>query len=414
VALELSLPAYDSQGRAFVTWRPVRARLRQIDVPAGAGPLRVRLQWTSSTGGGQLLFADRLTHKGSDWIDLTVPADGSPVDVWVGGKFGFPSSDFGDVAIEARALPGTNPVGPALLRHPLMVRVRKNANVLSPSERERFLHALATLNGQGAGIFQQFRNAHVSASTMEAHGGPAFLPWHRTYLLDLERELQNIDGQVALPYWRFDERAPNVFSKAFMGLSDSNGRVEFSAGHPLANWSTDGVTGILRGGGVGPDRIPDLRSQSDTLALSSGPSADYGSFRVMEGNPHGPAHTRHRSGWITSIPTAAKDPLFFLLHCNVDRLWAMWQWLNKRHDPSAANAFTDGTRVGHRRNDTMWPWNNVTTGDRPNFAPRTPLPISPMTAAPGLMPHVQDMIDYLGTVSDGQQGFAYADVPFEN
>lgn len=414
MALELRLPAYDSQGRAYLTWRPVRARLRQVGAPAGAGALRVRLLWTSTAGGGQLLFADRLTHQGKDAIDLTIPADGSPVEFWVGGKFGFPSSDFGDVAIEARALQGATPVGPPLARHPLMVRVRKNANVLSAGERERFLRALATLNGQGAGIFQQFRNAHVNASSLEAHGGPAFLPWHRTYLLDLERELQRVDGRVALPYWRFDERAPNLFTKAFIGLSDINGRVEFAPGHPLANWSTDGVTGILRGGGVGPNGIPALRSQSDTLALSAGPNANYGAFAVMEGNPHGRAHTSHGSGWITSIPTAAKDPLFFLLHCNVDRLWAMWQWLNKRHDPNQPNGFSDGTRIGHRRNDTMWPWNNVTSGGRPNFAPRTPLPASPMTPLPGPMPRVRDMIDYLGTVSDQPLGFAYADVPFEN
>ena len=36
-----------------------------------------------------------------------------------------------------------------------------------------------------------------------AHGGPVFLPWHRTFLIRLEEELQRVtaDAQTALPYW---------------------------------------------------------------------------------------------------------------------------------------------------------------------------------------------------------------------
>jgi tyrosinase len=412
VNLEIRLPAYDQSGRAHLTWRPVKATVRLLSPAPGAVP--VRLRSTANPNAGQLSFAPILTHQGRDAIDLTLPADGRPVEFWVGGKFGFPSSDYGDVAIEAQAIANGQPVGPVLASHPLMVRVRKNANRLGPVERERFLAALATLNGQGQGIFRQYRDAHVDQSRLEAHGGPAFLPWHRAYLLDLERELQRVDDRVALPFWRFDEAAPNVFSTAFMGLSDNLGRVGFNAGHPLLSWSTDGQPGILRGGAVGPDRVPSLLTQAQTLALSSGPNADYGRFAGMEGDPHGFAHTSHGSGWITRIPTAAKDPLFFLLHCNVDRLWAMWQWLNRRHDPAEARSFTDGPLPGHRRDDTMWPWNDVTSPPRPNFAPRKPMPPSPMTPAPGPKPKVRDMIDYLAIASDQPLGFAYEDVPFQN
>ena len=36
----------------------------------------------------------------------------------------------------------------------------------------------------------------------QAHNAPAFLPWHRAFLLEFEREMQKIDPRVALPYWR--------------------------------------------------------------------------------------------------------------------------------------------------------------------------------------------------------------------
>ena len=87
---------------------------------------------------------------------------------------------------------------------------------------------------------------HVSAATAEAHGNVGFLPWHRAYLLDLERELQAIDPSVTLPYWRFDRPAPNVFTREFMGVSNAVGRVEFAAGHPFNTWRTDGALGISR------------------------------------------------------------------------------------------------------------------------------------------------------------------------
>jgi hypothetical protein len=36
-----------------------------------------------------------------------------------------------------------------------------------------------------------------------------------------------------------------------------------------------------------------------------------------------------------------------------------------------------------------------------------------MTDSPGASPRIRDTIDYLGTVSAAQLGFAYDDVPFQ-
>ena len=100
-----------------------------------------------------------------------------------------------------------------------MVRVRKNANKLKARERDRFLLALAKLNSAtpAPSTYQALRNMHVDAANGEEHSGPHFLPWHRTYLLDLERGLQAIDPSVSMHYWRFDQPAPKVFTKLFMG-----------------------------------------------------------------------------------------------------------------------------------------------------------------------------------------------------
>ena len=206
----------------------------------------------------------------------------------------------------------------------VMVRIRKNANTLTPGERDRFVAAFAQLNNQGLGRFKDFRDMHTAASDLQAHRAPGFLPWHRAYLLDLERELQAIDPSVALPYWRFDQPAPNLFTLDFVGVSGANGTVQFSNNNPLQFWTTDNVQGVnrrpLNNWNPATQRAPIVITEAKTLALG----VQYPAFRTMEGNPHGRTHLSF-GGSISSISTAAKDPLFFLLHCNVDRLWAKWQ-----------------------------------------------------------------------------------------
>lgn len=406
--VEIRIPGADALGRVFLTWTPIEATARVLN-PVGTAAIGVTLRNAGS--GGRVRFATTRTHRGTPTLALTLPIDGTPVKFFVAGEFGRPSVSLGDAIIQARRT-GTSTV---LGRKPLTVRVRKNAQTLSPAERDRFVAAFGSLNGGGAGRFRDFRDMHVDAATNEAHGNVGFLPWHRAYLLDLERELQAIDPSVALPYWRFDQAAPNVFTREFMGTSNAVGSVEFTAGHPFNTWRTDGALGILRLPRFPTGSAPgNLLSEAQTIALGGAANPAYGSFALMEDDPHGNAHMRFR-GSISAIPSAARDPLFFLLHANVDRLWAKWQWLSKRTSPSDARAFAQAVpnRVGHRLQDTMWPWNGITGPPRPPTAPGGTFPSSASTAQPGNRPRVRAMIDFQGVGGDPPLAFAYDDVPFE-
>ncbi len=414
MSVTVTFPRYDVGRRAYVTWRPVPVQIAITGEPNRQDPLRVTVSDDRPTqpaaGRGRLLFADHLTHAGRTSTTVDLPADGTAVTVWVGGEFPAASTAYGDVAVRV-----AGPQNQPLATHPTMVRIRKNANVLTTTERARFLAALAKLNGAGTGRFADFREMHRSgAPSVEAHGAAAFLAWHRAYLLDFERELQSIDGEVTVPYWRFDRAAPNLFVPAFLGTGTASGQLQFTPGNPLVSWVTDNTPGIQRGRGVGPQTVPFVRTEQQTIALSVPPNANYAAFRVLEGDPHGTAHTSHGTGWITSIGTAAKDPLFFLLHANVDRLWAKWQWVTQLQDPRSVAAF-DGasTAPGHRLNDAMWPWCGPLAAPRPTTAPGGGMQPSPMTPVPGASPKVRDTIDYLGTVGPEPLGFAYDDVPFQ-
>src|SRR4029453_5760123 len=114
----------------------------------------------------------------------------------------------------------------------------------------------------------------------------------------------------------------------------------------------------------------------------------------------------------------ARDPLFFLLHANVDRLWAKWQRRFGRFNATQAASFDSntaggGNRIGHNLPDTMWPWNGVTGAPRPPTAPGGTLATSPCVSAPGPQPRVRDGLDYQGVVAaTSRMGFDYDDVPF--
>ena len=418
MAIEIRInDSLDPKAR-YITYAASSCQIRQT--PAAAGLTVTLSSKAAVTGGGEAVFyANRAVGAApTATLTLTLPAAGTWVKFGLGGKAGKPSVNDRDCLLVATA--GTTNVSV-----PLMVRVRKNANKLTAGERDRFLLALAKLNSAAApatSAYQTLRNMHVTAANGEEHSGPHFLPWHRSYLLDLERQLQAIDPSVSMHYWRFDEPARNVFSRSFMGETRrSPGTASFvvlDPANPLVAWVTDSTPGILRSASFdtltqAAPGVPGfaLLNQAQTLAL--GPA--YAAFSGMEGSPHGAAHVSF-NGWVSSIPTAPKDPLFFMLHANVDRLWALWQWMNRRTNPDDVNTYTPQNRDGRRLNDTMWPWNGVITAPRPNFAPGTGMLASPQTATPGTKPTVRNMIDYHGSrvgLPLDWIGFSYDDVPFE-
>lgn len=420
----------------YIAWAPTVSRIRLTNNALFSTPVDVTLRNMDPNMGGQLLFdtmasqTPPTTTAQQTTLDLSLPANGDWVEFVIAGQFGRPSVRDKDAVVEVVENRATDD-DIILGRKALMVRIRKNANTLTAEERDRFLNALAQLN-MTFGNYEVFQEIHAISST-QAHGGPAFLPWHRTYILRLERELQAIDPSVALPYWRFDQPAPFVFDDDFMGGPPALGLASFSATNPLNTWTIDGLSGVQRSPGFAPAAAPaGPISEAATLNLG-GVSALFASFRTMEGNPHGSAHVAAAGGgWIGSIPTAVRDPLFFLLHCNVDRLWAKWQWSFDRHDvtmtssyePLGAYVAGGGIRLGHYLEDTMWPWNGI-TGDGD---PADPLDNRPSTAPGGAFPQTvgrvgfppsaprpADNIDYESNVGlSSALGFGYDDTPFKN
>ncbi len=300
-----------------------------------------------------------------------------------------------------------------------MVRVRKNANNLTVNERNRLLHAYATLNASTA-QYQVFLDSHNAAASGEIHTRPSFLPWHRAFVLSFERHLQVIDQSVTVPYWHFDQPSPNIFSPDFMGgTPNSVGRVVLSSTNPLTDWKIFGTPGIIRaplfntatsGAQSLEPLLTPVRNETSVLALGPG----FIDFNDMEFDPHNSTHRSFSTGPLRSPPTATQDPLFFLLHSNIDRLWAKWQLARNLYNTSDTNTYSPqpAPAIGDFLTDTMWPWNGVTAPPRPPTAPGGPLPQLAFPSKPGPVPTVADVIDYIGKTEGNSNYFDYDDVPF--
>lgn len=139
------------------------------------------------------------------------------------------------------------------------------------------------------------------------HGNFFFLSWHRMYLYYFERIIRCVSGQptFSLPYWGYSPTGSRDLPKPFRSPADpSNVLYE-------------------------PSRDPDVNAGVPL----SGPIVDpgtalaeiaYNSFSsTLEGTPHGAVHVAV-GGLMGFVRSAAQDPIFWLHHAQIDRLWNVW------------------------------------------------------------------------------------------
>ncbi|EIT84795.1 tyrosinase [Fictibacillus macauensis ZFHKF-1] len=273
-------------------------------------------------------------------------------------------------------------------------RVRKSVNSLTASEKNDFVNAVLTLKAEGkynkyiawhasAGGFQTPQGADRTA----AHMCPAFLPWHREFLLRFERDLQSVNPSIMLPYWdwardamlRDPSQAP-IWQPDFMGGNGNPRNDNLVEDGPFIGnrWITIDEEGRPAGGlrrDFGQDglRLPTETQVRNALTIPVYDRPPYNmdsrnSFRnTLEGFPDGPQLHNLVHLWVGGqmgfVPIAPNDPVFFLHHANVDRIWAMWQDLY----PTSPYLPQENGPYGQNYHDPMYPWNAQTPSDVNNY-----------------------------------------------
>jgi len=161
------------------------------------------------------------------------------------------------------------------------------------------------------------------------HGSSFFLPWHRMYLLHFERIVEShivaLGGPAnwALPYWNYsrDDQA-RALPPAFLGATLANGQ-------PNPLYVAQRRADANKGSRFLQDADVDLRAalfaEPTTDGFFGGEAADHsgGEFGWLEGTVHNIIHGRI-GGMMGDPDLAALDPIFWLHHCNIDRLWDVW------------------------------------------------------------------------------------------
>jgi tyrosinase len=171
------------------------------------------------------------------------------------------------------------------------------------------------------------------------HGMPDFFPWHRMYLLCLEKILRQVveDDTFTLPYWAYSNPDQRRLPDAFIDPTINNTENHL--------WYARNV--MINSPSVRAP-IPDQSIDTPAPADSYWASPDFETFAARaERTPHNRVHvavgTNEYEGFdMLTIARAPRDPIFYMHHCEIDRIWFSWSEAG-RPDPSAKAPWLDNT-----------------------------------------------------------------------
>jgi tyrosinase len=182
--------------------------------------------------------------------------------------------------------------------------------------------------------------AQTMWDTCTHYGQPEmfFLPWHRMYVFYFEQIIRSISGEAlfTLPYWDYTNAARHALPPEFTMPNDPVFKPLFRAQRKA---------GVNNGQPIDAGRPPflNLNDMKFPTYLSSGPDGFCSNLdRNLHGNVHVNVGAQPPSSdlGMTFVPTAANDPIFWLHHCNIDRIWASW---NKAGGANPKDATFTGT-----------------------------------------------------------------------
>jgi hypothetical protein len=169
-----------------------------------------------------------------------------------------------------------------------------------------------------------------------------FLPWHRLMLAQFEGVIREVlhDEDFTLPYWNpvtgnpDDLIVPAVFRKPGSSLYNGTRWFWVNAGERIDTLYRDWIN---------------LDALNEKFYIDS-PTGNLGFNPRLDQNPHFFTHFA-LGGDMAEFSTVGGDPMFYLHHANIDRLWESWNRLGNTNptDPRYLDRkFSYGDRSGTR------------------------------------------------------------------
>ncbi|HEY2392537.1 MAG TPA: tyrosinase family protein [Candidatus Angelobacter sp.] len=184
-----------------------------------------------------------------------------------------------------------------------------------------------------------------------------FPPWHRGYLLALEASIRaaviELKGPStwALPYWNYfgggsESKIPPAFTQKALPDGTPNPlyvAARYGSGADLNRINQKCLSNNVYQGNTSQTPPPGFGGPITGFWHGGGTSGN------LEANPHNLVHTEvGGGGGLMSYPDfAALDPIFYLHHANIDRMWAGW---NQKYPNPKSDAWVKGpTATGDRK-----------------------------------------------------------------
>jgi hypothetical protein len=302
----------------------------------------------ANPGPGQCVWADRAA-RGSE----IQPGGGNVICDFSGAMHSLPAGTFVEVGVArdplvnncmhlARYIGTVTPPFSAVPALPPFVR--QSIASMTPAQIASLQHAIQVMMGRPASDPTSYRfqaNIHGTNDTATTppemqswdnceHGSYYFLSWHRMFLYFFDRILRAASGDpnLVLPYWNWTDPAQRTLPLAFR--QPANASNSLYIGPPGRPAALDAGTANLGAGTV------DFSAAFADVAFDSpgGSGASFGGqiaqpmqFNAphgdLESQPHDVVHVA-LGGLMGVVDTAAQDPIFWLHHANIDRMWNRW------------------------------------------------------------------------------------------
>jgi len=189
--------------------------------------------------------------------------------------------------------------------------IRKNHLEMTQSEKDALVGAFYQLRN-GADLINDIADFHgnnfmntPNAIHFNLPNNPqldVFLAWHRQNLFELEQHMQDINPNITIPFWNWVEERRHtdvLWDQNFLGQFDTDWNLERGFNY-LHNLPTN-------------SDVAYFQSKTDWLTYSND---------LERGIVHAGAHM-----WVSGVMASGyspKDPVFFLHHNMVDKLWQDW------------------------------------------------------------------------------------------
>jgi tyrosinase len=224
---------------------------------------------------------------------------------------------------------------PAILAYAKAVSAMQKVDATSPRNGASWINQSAIHERRSTSVTGRLENQCQHASWF-------FLPWHRMYLYRFEQIIRShmpaaTAATWALPFWNYtDVASKRALPPAFRQpkLPDGKPNPLFVTQRSQSFPNINAGERMPAPGVATRDALAERLYTRPTPGVTPGFGGGKTTFHHGSSGPAGPLEiTPHGSvhvlvggdtGFMSSFGTAALDPIFWLHHCNLDRLWERW------------------------------------------------------------------------------------------